>query len=366
MLRPLARYADARPAQWLKSVWAGLLLAVVIAAAALFVGSQHGGPTLLYALLLGMAFNFLAQDARFQPGIDLAARTILRAGVALLGLRINIELLAALGPIPVALVVAAVLGTLAVSLVGARALGLSRELGLLTGAGTAICGASAAMAVSSVMPHSPTRERHTLFAVVGVTTLSTIAMVVYPLILAAMDTSPVVAGVVIGATIHDVAQVTGAGFMLSETSGETATVTKLMRVTLLMPTVLVTSVAVAGLVSGPATAGSAQAGETGAGTASSQTRLKVLATAVRAGLPSFVLAFGALATVTSLGLVPSGVTDAGSALSRGCLVTAISALGVKTSLAAMASIGWRPIALIVIQTLALAVGIGGAALWLLA
>lgn len=75
----------------------GLLLCGVIALAATFVTEHYGGPQLLYALLIGLAFHFLSRDDRVRPGLNFCGRTLLRTGVALLGLRITFAQVAALG-----------------------------------------------------------------------------------------------------------------------------------------------------------------------------------------------------------------------------------------------------------------------------
>ena len=72
----------------------GLTVAVTVALAVGFIADHYGGPPFLLALLLGMAFNFLSADARVRPGIDLAARSVLRIGVALLGIRITFDRIA--------------------------------------------------------------------------------------------------------------------------------------------------------------------------------------------------------------------------------------------------------------------------------
>ena len=86
----------------------GLLLSATIALAVRFVSDQLGGPAMLYALLFGMAFNFLTEDERFARGIRVASRNILRIGVALLGLRITTGDVMELGWPVVGLVVASV------------------------------------------------------------------------------------------------------------------------------------------------------------------------------------------------------------------------------------------------------------------
>ena len=109
-------------------------------------------------------------------------------------------------------------------------MGFTRSFGLLSGGATAICGASAAMAISAALPPHPLKERATLFTIVGVSTLSTVAMIAYPIIAAAVGLDGVHAGMFIGGTIHDVAQVVGAGYAISPEAGDAATLVKLMRV----------------------------------------------------------------------------------------------------------------------------------------
>ena len=164
------------------SLWPGLLFSAVIAAASTFIAETRGGPTLLYALLLGMALNGVAVEGTAKPGIDFAARRILRIGVALLGARITFEQIVALGWAHGLLVIAGVVATLAFGAVAAKTLGVSRRLGILTGGATAICGASAAMAIASVLPRDEKSERELIFTIAGVTALSTAAMIAYPVI----------------------------------------------------------------------------------------------------------------------------------------------------------------------------------------
>ncbi len=149
---------------------------------------------MLFALLLGMALNFLAGDGACKAGIEFTARSVLRIGVALLGMRITLEQMAALGWKPVALVVILVVVTISVSVIAAKAMGFQRLFGMLTGGATAICGASAALALAAALPNHPQKERATLFTVIGVSALSTLAMIVYPMIANWLALSPQVAG----------------------------------------------------------------------------------------------------------------------------------------------------------------------------
>ncbi|MFD2741739.1 YeiH family protein, partial [Sulfitobacter aestuarii] len=176
----------------------GFLVSVVVAVAAQFLSDHYGAPAMLMALLLGIAFHFLAEEGPCVKGIAFTSRTVLRIGVALLGARISVELLIGLGPKLIALVVAGVILTILVGLAGARFLGRGWRFGLLTGGAVAICGASAAMAIAAVLPKNEHSERNLIFTVLGVTVLSTLAMIAYPVITQMLDLDDRATGVFLG------------------------------------------------------------------------------------------------------------------------------------------------------------------------
>jgi len=231
----------------------------------------------------------------------------------------------------VLLTAAAVILTILCGTLLARVSKLPTTFGVLTGGAVAICGASAALAIASVLPRYPDHERDTVITVVAVTTLSTIAMVLYPVIAAGFGLHDHATGIFLGATIHDVAQVVGAGYSVSNTAGDTATIVKLLRVAMLLPVVLFVSFAVQRRV-GRGVESHASDGER------------------PALLPVFLLGFAALVLINSAGWLPAAVGHGLQEASRWCLVTAIAALGTKTSLGDLARVGWKPIALIVGET----------------
>ena len=318
-------------------IWPGLLASFVIAAAVAFLADHYSGPVMLFALLLGMAMNFLSEVDRCKAGISFASRTILRFGVALLGFRITLGEVAALGWQPVALVVAVVTLTIGISIWMAKAMGFRPEFGLLSGGATAICGASAAMAISAALPPHEKKERATSFTIIGVSTLSTVAMILYPAISRLFGFDDHHAGVFIGATVHDVAQVVGAGYAISPEAGDTATVVKLMRVAMLLPVI-----AAIGL----------WARSTEAHGEGKRPPL----------LPWFVTAFGALVLINSLLPHPDFLRDGGNTASRWCLVAAIAALGMKTHFREIIDIGWKPVLLMLLETILIA-GLALVAIW---
>lgn len=155
----------------LYAIYPGLLVALTLALASVSLSQFYGAPVMLFALLFGMAFYFLHEEGRCVAGIEFASRTILRIGVALLGARITAAEIAGLGVGPVLMVVAGVTTTILIGWVAARWLGLTRSFGVLSGRSVAICGASAALAIATVLPKHPDRERDTILTVVAVTAL---------------------------------------------------------------------------------------------------------------------------------------------------------------------------------------------------
>ena len=321
-----------------KSLVPGLLVAALVAMAAAFLGGHYKGSMLLFALLLGLALHFLSEDQRCAAGIQFASSTVLRIGVALLGLRLTIDHVVTLGWQTVLALMVSVGLTIALGLLLSRLFKVGSNLGVLIGGATAICGASAALAIASVLPKSASLERDTALTVVGVTTLSTMAMVVYPIITQWLGFDPVMAGQFIGATIHDVAQVVGAGYSLSQSAGDAATITKLMRVAFLMPVLVVISLVVR------------------AHMAKSIGAERTVKTPL---LPWFAVVFLVLMLINSTGWVPSLIQSAASDVSQAFLVLAIAGVGLKTSLQEVTQLGWRPVAMIFLVTLGLAFLSGG-------
>jgi uncharacterized integral membrane protein (TIGR00698 family) len=303
----------------------GILTCAVVATAATSLSQHYGAPVMLLALLLGLAMSFLAAEERCASGIEFTARTVLRLGVALLGLQITASEIVKLGPQTLLLVVFSVVITISLSVLAARLLGFKGIFGLLTGGATAICGASAALALAAALPDHPLKERATLFTIVGISALSTMAMIFYPVIAQLALPDPRMSGIFLGATIHDVAQVVGAGYSMSRETGDVATLVKLMRVAMLLPVILA-----AGVV----------------------TRMQGATPGAKRPplLPGFMIGFIVLVALNSVVSLPTGVLSIGRDASRWCLIAAVSALGMKTQLRQLAAVGLKPVLLMIGET----------------
>ncbi|MBI6630796.1 putative sulfate exporter family transporter [Pontibaca sp. S1109L] len=305
---------------WFFSHRGGIALSATIALAAGFLADHYAAPAMLFALLIGMAFNFMNDSPHTAEGITFCARTLLRLGVALLGLRLTFADVSQLGAMPLVGMVAMVVLTVIGGVVFSRLLGRSLAFGLLTGGSVAICGASAAMAIAAVLPKKVLKEEDVLLTVVGVTAMSTLAMIAYPMLFDYLGLGDVESGYMVGATIHDVAQVVGAGYSISDTAGDMATFTKLFRVALLPVMLLAVTVIFR-----------KEAGGT-------------------AGLPWFVVVFILLMIIRNFIPLPDILLGFINDASRFFLVVAISALGVKTSLQQLFAPGVNGVILIALNT----------------
>ncbi|ACL57664.1 YeiH family protein [Methylobacterium nodulans] len=285
-------------------------------------------PAMVLALLIGVLLHRSATHALFQPGMRFCVKSLLRWSVALLGLRIALGDIFDLGVGAAVVVVAAMAATMVSSFVLARIFGQSPMYAALAGAATAVCGASAALATSTVVPSYREKDADIAFVVIGVNLLATGAMLLYPLLGHWLGFTDRATGILLGGTIHDVAQVVGSGYSVSEEAGNAAVIVKLFRVFLLLPVVLAVSCYFtrSGLRSGEG----------------------------KVPMPTFAFAFLLLCIVNSVApgypaIAPlfASVKSVLISISTWGLLLAIAALGLNTSLHAITSLGWRHIATLV-------------------
>lgn len=202
---------------------------------------------LLVAIILGvLARNTGLIPAAAEAGIRFSAKTILRLGVVLLGLRLSIPQVLELGVGPVVVIVATVTATFLATWALGHLLRVAHTTSVLTATGTAICGAAAVAGMSAVVRRVDDYDPHAsdddigdaaATAIASVTIFGTLAMLIVPPLTGALGMSPQAAGVWIGSAIHEVGQVVAAAGFLSPEVVDVATVTKLGRVVLLAPLV---------------------------------------------------------------------------------------------------------------------------------
>ena len=305
------------PAAAPAAVWPGLAVTLAIAALASLLHRLPGASLLSPLILatgLGIGVRALAGTRpSLAAGQQFVLRRLLRIAIVLLGFQISFGQIAAIGPGGVAIVVCAVPATFLFMVLAGRALGLDPGLATLIASGTSVCGASAIVAVNTVVG-AP--EEDVAYAVACITLFGTGAMFLYPALAPVFHLSGVGYGLWSGGSIHEVAQAVGAAYQGGDAAGRAGVVAKLLRVALLGP-----------LVMGLALRARARAGD---GTAP---------------IPWFLAAFLLAMAVNSLAPPPAPIAH-GLAFATTFLMTmALAAMGLATDLRALRLRGLRPLAL---------------------
>ena len=311
------------------SVFPGLAICGVAAAAAAWLSEHYGFPIILLGLLIGLSLNFIAREPRSHRGLDFASRTCLRVGIVVLGLQVTVEQITALGAAPFLALLVVMTTTFAAGIAGARMATQSRYAGMLAGGSTAICGASAALALYGVIGKERLSQAQFALTLVGVSLASALAMTIYPVLAAQLQLSDAQAGFLIGASIHDVAQAIGGGYAFSDAAGSQATIVKLARVALLAPVVALTSLTI-----GPTSENADQP------------------LWRRLALPWFITAFLGVVALNSLVSLPAEATKACLTGSKALLLLAVTATAMRSRMDLLLEMGWRAAIPVVIATLA--------------
>lgn len=298
-------------------VFPGIAACAVAAAAAAWLSDHYGFPVILLGLLVGLSMNFVAGDPRTHRGLDLVSRTGLRLGIVVLGFQVTFAQIGALGAGPFGALLVVMAAAFLAGMVGAKLSGQSRYAGILAGGATAICGASAALALYGIIGRNRLSQAQFALTLVVVSLASALAMSIYPVLAAEFGLNHRQAGFLIGASIHDVAQAIGGGYAFSDAAGGYATIVKLARVALLAPIVALVSVAI---------------GSPDGAHRSAWRRL---------ALPWFIIAFLAVVTLNSIVAVPAALGHGALGASKALLLLAVTATAMRTRLDLLLATGWR-------------------------
>jgi uncharacterized integral membrane protein (TIGR00698 family) len=300
----------------------GLAVALAIAMVAFMLRSAPAlamASPLMLAILVGILVgNLCSLPAKFSAGLGFSSRHILRFAIALLGFQLSASQIAVIGFDGIAIVVCAVVVTfLGIGWMGTL-LGVEAKLSGLLAAGTSICGASAVAAMSTVNQAS---EEDVSYAMGAVTVLGTMLMFLLPVVAHWLGLDARAFGLWAGASIHEVAQVTGAAFQFSNTAGETGVVVKLMRVLMLAPLILICGLWLRHRMSKGPEGVSAP------------------------GFPVFVLGFIAAVILNSLISIPPDARANLMLVTTFLMSVALAALGLQTDVSKLRAKGMRPLAL---------------------
>ena len=304
---------------WLGSILPGLGLTFGIALVATAVQKVSGMAALsplVVAMVLGILLRNLAgTPAAARPGIGFTLRRVLRFAIVLLGFQLTLAQLRAVGVPGLAVISATLAATFVFTKWAGRLLGVERRLAELIAAGTSVCGASAVIATNTVTRGA---DEDVAYAIACVTVFGSLSMIAMPVLGEMLAMAPAHYGIWVGATVHEVAQVVGAGFQHSAEAGQAATVAKLSRVMLLAPLILV--LGMLARRGGHAAQGSAPT-------------------------PWFVLGFIAVVLLNSALPLPEATQRDVVSLTAFLLTMALAAMGLETDIRKLRAKGIRPLAL---------------------
>ena len=329
--------------------WGGIAVAVAVSIlagyAADWVGTSLLGfdkspiSAIMMAIILGMIVaNTITLPAGLQSGLKFCTSVILKIGIMLLGIRLSLLSAGQFTLVALPFVLAAIAaGLLTVGLIG-RYMGLSKQLSGLIAVGTSICGCTAIVAVA---PLIKANESEISYSIACITIFGLAAMFFYPLLAHyAFADQPALAGLFLGTSIHETAQVAGAGLMYeaqynSPVALELATVTKLVR-----NLCMIAVIPLVGILYGSER------------TAGDDSKVNYLAM-----IPWFIVGFAAMSAIRTIGdhgemafgiLEPaqwSHVVVVTRDIAERCLLIAMAAVGLTSMFSGMRSIGLRPFAL---------------------
>ncbi len=301
----------------------GLAVALLATLAALSLSDRYHAPLTLMALLIGLALNFLSADRRLTPGLTLAARELLRLAIVLVGVRVTLGQIMALGPEALLAVIVTVAATVMTGVAVARLLGFSSAYGVLSGGAVAICGGSAALALSATLGERRIGQAQLTLVLVAISAMSSLSVVLYPFAAHSLGFSNAQAGYFLGGSVHDVAQALGAGYAYSNEAGEVATIVKLARVAMLAPVLAIVALFFPAQLT--VTGGKSKA----------------------AIVPWFVAGFFIVAGINSTGYIPSQVTAFTAQSSAFLLAVSVAATGIRSPLGEILKTGPRPLLTVV-------------------
>lgn len=298
----------------------GLVLVAMITSVAYsargFSGLTLFSPMIL-AVVAGMIYsNVLGLPAHAKAGIAFSQKRLLRFAIVLLGFQLTLGQVAGIGFGGVGIVAATLGATFLFTVTLGRLIGVDAKLAQLIAAGSSICGASAIVATNIV---TDARDEDVTYAVAAITLFGTVAMLGFPLLAPTFGLDQHAFGLWAGASIHEVAQVIGAGFQNGTQAGETATVAKLTRVAMLAPMVIAL-----GLM--------ARRGSTEASGA-------------KPPMPWFVVAFVAVVALNSLVAIPTQAHSAIGLAAQVMLTMGLAAMGLQADISELRSRGLRPLML---------------------
>ena len=288
-----------------KQIAYGVVLCTLMGVIALFLSTYFPIGAVSIAIILGIVVgNLIKPGETFRKGITYSERHILAFAIALMGVNLNYLILKELGYKSILIIIVAMAVTILSSLVFAKIFKLNKKFVLLLGIGNGICGASAIAATKQIIGAN---EEEIGLSVSIINFLGTIGIFLLPLISVVFKFTEISSGILIGNTLQAVGQVVAAGFSISKSAGEIATIVKMGRILMLLPVIFILIFAFskkeAGKVHGE--------------------RQK------KHSVPLFIIGFILFSLIPTFGLLPLEYIEVISKISHYALIIAMAGVGLR-------------------------------------
>lgn len=305
----------------------GLIIVLIIAIIARFSARYTGAiPDVVLALIAGIAIrNTFALPSITRVGVTFTLRYVLRTAIILLGSGLSLAAILRTGASTLVLVLACCSIAMGLGLLLGRVFGLPGVLGTLIGAGTAICGGTAILAIA---PMTRAKDEDVAYAITTIFTFNIIALIVYPPLGHALALSAIAFGSWTGTAVNDTSVVVATGYVYSQSAGAVATIVKLTRTVLLVPMAITVGLVYA----------ASFAREDGA--TAEQTSIWQR---TRKTIPWFVLGFVGMAALNSVGAFTPNVDKSLTTTAAFLIVMVLAAVGLNVDLKKIVAMGLKPL-----------------------
>jgi uncharacterized integral membrane protein (TIGR00698 family) len=297
----------------------GILFCFLFAIPAYFLGHQFpiiGGP--VFGIVLGIAAATFKRPASFEPGIKFTGKKILQYSIILLGFEMNLFHVMAVGSQSLYVMIFTLLTAFGVAYSVGKLLKLDKDITILIGAGTAICGGSA---IAAVAPVICAKDQDVAFSISTIFLFNIIAVFIFPAIGHFLNLSDTGFGMWAGTAINDTSSVVAAGYSYSTAAGNYATIVKLTRALMIVPICLLFAFNTA------------------------QNQKKTGTFSLTKIFPWFILWFVVASIINTSGLLSTEITSTLGNMGKFAIILAMSAIGLNTNLKSLIQNGLKPITL---------------------
>lgn len=298
--------------RFLPGVGLSFAIALVAIAIAELIPVDFVSATVL-AIFLGVLFNNLVTlPEQTKPGIQFSAKRLLKGFIILLGASMNLSLILEIGGQSLILLMFTISTAFVSSYVIGKLLNTEDRLTTLFAVGGAICGGSAITAVSPVIN---AKEREIAYSVSTVFLIDMFLILLIPLLSQLFNFTDLIVGLWSGTAINDTSSVVAASFSFSQGAGEFATMVKMTRTLAIIPVVIIFS-----LINNKGM---------------NSQKMKSI-------FPWFIVGFAGFAIINTLGWIPEALGSVLSTLRTYLMVTALAAIGLKTDISSIRTLGFKP------------------------